>query len=77
MKSIGVVRKIDPLGRITLPKETRTMLGVNVGDPMEIFVSEDTVMLRKYEPFCVFCGSGENVKEFRGKKVCQECSLAI
>lgn len=73
MKSVGVVRKIDELGRIVLPKELRLSLGISEGDQMEIYVEGDSVLLKKYEPTCVFCGDTRNVKIYKGKNVCGSC----
>ena len=73
MKSVGVVRKIDELGRIVLPKELRLSLGINEGDQMEIYVEGDSVLLRKYEPTCVFCGDTRNVAVYKEKNVCSSC----
>lgn len=73
MQSIGVVRKVDELGRIVVPIELRRNLNIEVGDPLEIFVSDEEVILRKYKPGCVFCGNVKYVVEFKGKKVCTNC----
>lgn len=73
MKAIGSVRKVDELGRIVIPKELRRTLNIEEGDPLEIFVDGEEVVLRKYEPGCVFCGNAKYVVEFKGKKVCTNC----
>lgn len=73
MKSTGIVRKVDELGRIVIPKELRRTLNIEEGDPLEIFVDGEEVILRKYEPGCVFCGNVKYVVEFKGKKVCTNC----
>ena len=73
MRSIGIVRKIDELGRIVLPKELRRSLDIEEGDPMEIFVDAKTIMLKKYEPSCIFCGEARNVQVYKGKNICQDC----
>ncbi len=73
MRSIGIVRKIDELGRIVLPKELRRSLDIEEGDPMEIFVDANTIMLKKYEPSCIFCGEARNVQVYKGKNICQDC----
>lgn len=77
MKATGIVRKVDELGRVVLPIELRRTLGISEKDPLEIFVEGEQVILRKYEPDCVFCGSVTNVKHYRGKMVCGECTEAI
>lgn len=73
MKSTGIVRKIDELGRLVIPKELRKTMNINKKDPMEIFVDGNKVILRKYEPACIFCGSMDKTFEFEGRTVCQEC----
>ena len=73
MKSTGIVRNIDELGRIVVPKEIRQRLGIANTDPVEIFVDGDRVILTKYTPVCHFCGSAENVLDFKGKKICALC----
>lgn len=73
MKAIGIVRKVYELGRIVIPKELRRTLNIEEGDPLEIFVDGEEVVLRKYEPGCVFCGNAKYVVEFKGKKVCTNC----
>ena len=69
MKSTGIVRKVDELGRIVLPIELRRTLDINIKDPVEIYVDGDFIMLKKYEPACVFCGSAKDVTEINGKNV--------
>ena len=64
MKSTGVVRKVDELGRIVLPIEIRKVLDINVKDAVEIFTDEDKIVLRKYFPACVFCGNADNIVYF-------------
>ena len=73
MKSLGIVRKIDELGRIVLPIETRKRLDIAAGDGVEIFVERDRVILKKYAPACVFCGEVDGVVNFGEKKVCPKC----
>jgi len=77
MKATGIVRKVDTLGRIVLPIELRRTLGIDVKDPIEIFVDGEMIVLRKYEPACTFCGSADNIKHIKGKRVCGECVTAI
>ncbi|MEK5357824.1 AbrB/MazE/SpoVT family DNA-binding domain-containing protein [Paenibacillus sp. FSL L8-0709] len=72
MKATGIVRKVDELGRIVLPIELRKTLEIDVKDPLEIFVDGDKIILRKYEPTCVFSGSTENLVFFRGKLVSRD-----
>jgi len=77
MKATGIVRKVDELGRIVLPIELRRTLDINIKDALEIYVDREKIILKKYEPACVFCGSADNVQYFRGKLVCQECAQAM
>lgn len=73
MKSIGIVRKVDELGRIVLPKELRNTFKIDHKDPIEIFVEGDSIILKKYEPACLFCGNASDVVTYMDKKVCKEC----
>lgn len=73
MKSTGIVRKVDELGRIVLPIELRRTLDISVKDALEIYVDEGTVILKKYEPSCIFCGNSKDVISFKGKNVCPKC----
>ena len=73
MKATGIVIKVDELGRIVLPMELRRTLGIQKEDPVEIFVSENTIILRKYEPACIFCGSATEVSIVHNKNICRVC----
>lgn len=73
MRPIGVVRKVDQLGRIVLPKSLRKRFQMNEGDPVEILVSGDHIILEKYKPKCAFCGSTDQVSEFRDRYICLAC----
>ena len=73
MKSTGVVRRIDELGRIVLPIEIRRSLDINVKDPVEIFIDNERIVLQKSSPACIFCGSADGVTEFKGKNICEHC----
>ena len=73
MKSIGIVREVDKLGRIVIPKELRRTLNMESGDPVEIFVDNDSIVLRSYRPMCIFCGSDEMIGEYKDKPVCARC----
>ena len=75
MKSTGIVRKVDELGRVVIPIELRRTLDIAEKDPLEIYVDQDRIILRKYEPACacVFCGSCDDVVSHKGKSVCQQC----
>ena len=74
MKSTGIVRKVDELGRIVLPIEMRRTLDIGEKDALEIYVEGSSVILKKYKPSCVFCGSMENIISYQGKNVCKKCS---
>lgn len=73
MKSLGIVRKVDELGRIVLPKEIRTSFELDSGDGVEIFVEKDKIILQKYAPACVFCGEADDIVMFKNKRVCRHC----
>jgi transcriptional pleiotropic regulator of transition state genes len=73
MKSTGIVRRVDELGRVVLPIELRRNLGIGDRDSLEIYVDGDSIILTKYAPACVFCGSLTAVTTYREKSVCQEC----
>lgn len=73
MKSLGITRRVDDLGRIVIPKETRTMLDMKIGDPIEFFIDGHNVVLRKYEPGCSYCGNTDTVAELGAIKLCAEC----
>ena len=73
MKSTGIVRKVDELGRIVLPIELRRTLDIDVKDSLEIYVDGDNIVLHKYMPACIFCGSVDSIVEFKGKNICPDC----
>lgn len=73
LKSTGIVRKVDELGRVVIPIELRRTLGIGEKDALEIYVDGERIMLKKYEPACIFCGNAENVTYFKGKIVCNHC----
>ena len=77
MKSTGIVRKVDELGRIVLPIELRRTLDIAERDSLEIFVSEDTIILKKFQPTCVFCDSSKNIINYKGKNVCSACIASL
>jgi transcriptional pleiotropic regulator of transition state genes len=77
MKSTGIVRKVDELGRVVLPIELRRTLGIDEKDALEIYVDQEKIILKKYEPACVFCGNAGNVQIFRNKNVCSDCARAM
>ena len=73
MKSTGIVRKVDELGRIVLPIELRRTLDINEKDSLEIYVDGNHIILKKYEPACIFCNSAINVVNLKGRNVCADC----
>ncbi len=77
MKSTGIIRKVDDLGRIVLPIELRRTLDIMERDELEIFMENDRIILQKYEPACIFCSSARGLNNFHGKNVCGECARKI
>lgn len=73
MKSTGVVRRVDELGRIVIPIELRRNLDIGEKDALEIYVDGNHIILKKYEPACVFCGHAKEVHNFKDKNVCKSC----
>jgi len=73
MKATGIVRKVDELGRIVLPIELRRTLDINIKDALEIYVDGQQIILKKYDPACVFCGEAGNVENYKGKLICKDC----
>ena len=73
MKATVIVRKVYELGRIVLPIELRRTLDIEIKDPIEIFVDDEYILLKKYEPACVFCGNAKNVMRVKEKNVCEDC----
>ena len=73
MKLTGVVRRIDELGRITLPMELRRNFDLAEKDALEIYVESDKIILKKYEPSCIFCGEAKDVINYKGKIICRKC----
>ena len=77
MKPVGVVRKVDQLGRIVLPKSLRKRYQMNEGDPVEILVQGDHIILERYKPKCVFCSSQERVVEYNSRYICNTCLVEM
>ena len=73
MKSTGIVRKVDELGRIVLPIELRRTMDIAEKDAIEIYVDGSSIILGKYEPTCIFCGDAKNITNYRGKNICPNC----
>ena len=77
MKSLGMVRTVDPLGRFVLPIELRRLLDISAGDGIELFSDKDCIIMKKYAPACIFCGEADGVVDYMGKKVCKGCIEAL
>jgi len=77
MKSTGIVRKVDELGRIVLPIELRRTLGIEDKDRIEIFVDGESIILRKYQPACIFCDNAKDIINYKGKNICPDCIRAM
>ncbi|HUW65561.1 MAG TPA: AbrB/MazE/SpoVT family DNA-binding domain-containing protein [Spirochaetia bacterium] len=77
MKSTGIVRKVDELGRVVIPIELRRTFGIAERDALEIYVDSEKIILKKYEPACVFCGDASDVQHYKGKLVCRECAQTL
>ncbi|MBQ7245463.1 MAG: AbrB/MazE/SpoVT family DNA-binding domain-containing protein [Firmicutes bacterium] len=73
MKATGVVRPVDALGRVVIPIELRRNMGIQTDDSLEIFVDGQYIMLKKYEPACIFCGSNDEIVQVKGKNICGKC----
>ncbi len=73
MKATGIVRKLDQLGRIVIPMELRRTFELEIGDPIEIFVEGSDIILRKYQPACIFCNDATDVVSVHGKNICKKC----
>lgn len=77
MKSTGIIRKSDELGRVVLPIEMRRTLDIGERDSVEIYVDGDSIILKKYVPACIFCGNDEGITQYMGKNVCSSCRESI
>jgi len=77
IKSTGITRKVDELGRIVIPMELRNKLGIAEKDPLEIFVDGSSIILKKYNPNCIFCGSSKDLLEFNDSLICTKCQSKI
>ncbi len=73
MKTTGVIRKLDELGRIVIPIEQRRTLDINLHDPVEISIEDGKIVIKKYHTACIFCGNAQNVMTFRDKPICKKC----
>ena len=77
IKSTGIVRRVDELGRIVIPMELRNKLGIEERDPLEIFVDGSSIILKKYNPNCIFCGNSKDLLEYSDKLICIKCKDKI
>ena len=77
MKSTGIVRKVDELGRIVLPIELRRTLGIEEKDRIEIFVDGESIIQRKYQSACIFCDNAKDIINYKGKNICPDCIRAM
>lgn len=77
MKSTGIVRRVDELGRVVLPIELRRTLEIEERDSLEIMLEDDRIVLRKYQPTCIFCGAEDDLLEYRNKRLCGNCLKEI
>ena len=77
MKSTGIVRKVDELGRVVIPIELRNKFDIKIKDPIEIFVDGSSIVLKKYEPNCIFCGNSKELIDYNEKLVCKKCAEKI
>jgi len=73
MKSTGITRPVDELGRIVLPIELRRIYGINIKDPIEIYTEDDKIILKKFQRKCIFCGSPDDIILFKDKAICPSC----
>ena len=77
MKSTGIVRRLDELGRVVIPIEIRNKFGIVERDPIEIFVDGTNIVLKKFEENCIFCGTTNDLTEYKGKLLCAKCAEQI
>jgi transcriptional pleiotropic regulator of transition state genes len=77
MKSTGVVRRVDELGRVVIPIELRRTMEIAEKDALEIYVDGECIILKKYQPACIFCGNAKDVVNIKGKNICSDCLAEI
>ena len=73
MKTTGLVRNLDEMGRLVLPKELRRKLGLQEREPVEFFIDGQQIVIKKHQKTCVFCGADDNLLQFKEKTVCESC----
>ena len=74
MKATGIIRRVDELGRVVIPIEIRNQFNIIEKDPIEIYVDDSSIILKKYEPNCIFCGNTKNLISYKDKLVCSKCA---
>ena len=77
MKATGIIRRVDELGRVVIPIEIRNQFNIVEKDPIEIYVDDSSIILKKYEPNCIFCGNTKELKLYMDKLVCPSCAKQI
>ena len=77
MKSTGIIRRMDELGRVVIPIEIRNQFNIGQKDPIEIYVDGSSIVLKKFEPNCIFCGNTKNLLEYHNKLIWKDCSKKI
>lgn len=77
MKSTGIIRRMDELGRVVIPIEIRNQFNIVEKDPIEIYVDGSSIVLKKFEPNCIFCGNTKNLVTYKDKLICDKCSKKI
>lgn len=77
MKATGIIRRVDELGRVVIPIEIRNQFNIVEKDPIEIYVDDSSIVLKKYQPNCIFCGNTENLVNYKNKLVCEKCSAQL
>ena len=77
LKATGITRKIDELGRIVLPIELRRQFDIDCKDSIDIYTEDDKIILKKYEPACIFCGEANGISQYKGKNICPDCAKQI
>ena len=77
MKSTGIIRRVDELGRVVIPMEIRNQFNIVEKDPIEIYVEGSCIVLKKYEPNCIFCGNTKKLIDYKDKLICSKCAKQL
>ena len=77
MKSTGIVRRVDELGRVVIPIELRNKFNISEKDPIEIYVDGSSIILKKYEQSCIFCGNTKKLIDYKDKLICSKCAKQL